>query len=66
VHSLKTGRPAETYGWTIDPDVQRQFQEIRKIVTETRATDQMLFDALAPKYGDTYMFYSMFNLCGLK
>ncbi len=66
VQSLKTGTPAEVQGWTIDPDVQRQFREIRRIVTETRATDRMLFDTLAPRYGDTYMFYSMFNLCGLK
>jgi hypothetical protein len=66
VQSLKTGRPAETYGWTIDPDVQRQFQEIRRIVTESHGNDQMVFDTLAPQYGDTYMFYSMFNLCGLK
>ncbi len=66
VHSLKTGRPAETYGWTIDPEVQRQFQEIRRIVTQSRGSDQTLLDTLAPKYGNTYMFYSMFGLCGLK
>jgi hypothetical protein len=66
VHSLATGTPAETHGWTIDPDVQRQFWEIRRIVTESHGNDQMVFDTLAPKYGDTYMFYSMFNLCGLK
>jgi hypothetical protein len=66
VHSLKTGRPADTYGWTIDPEVQRQFQKIRRIVTQSRGNDQMLFETLAPQYGDTYMFYSMFNLCGLK
>jgi hypothetical protein len=66
VESLKTGRPAETCGWTIDPNVQRQFSEIRRIVTETYRNDQVLFNMLAPQYGDTYMFYSMFNLCGLK
>jgi hypothetical protein len=66
VQSLKTGTPAEASGWTIDPDVQRQFGEIRRIVTESRGSDRMLFDTLAPRYGDTYMFYSMFNLCGLK
>jgi hypothetical protein len=66
VQSLKTRTPPETSGWTIDPDVQRQFGEIRRIVTESRGSDQMLFDTLAPRYGDTYMFYSMFSLCGLK
>jgi hypothetical protein len=66
VQSLKTGTPPEAQGWTIDPDVQRQFGEIRRIVTESRGNDQMLFNLLAPRCGDTYMFYSMFNLCGLK
>ncbi len=66
VQSLKAGTPADAPGWTIDPDVQRQFWEIRRIVTESRGNDQMLFATLAPRYGDTYMFYSMFHLCGLK
>ncbi len=66
VQSLKTGTLPETQDWTIDPQVQRQFGEIRRIVTQTRGNDQMLFETLAPQYGDTYMFYSMFNLCGLK
>jgi hypothetical protein len=66
VHSLTTGTPVEAQGWTIDPDVQRQFWEIRRIVTEAHGNDQMVFDTLAPIYGDTYMFYSMFHRCGLK
>jgi len=66
VHSLMTGTPVDAQGWTIDPDVQRQFWEIRRLVTEDRASDQRVFETLASKYGDTYMFYSMFNLCGLK
>jgi len=66
VNSMLTGKPAETQGWTIDPDVQRQFWEIRRIVTETRANDQIVFDTLVPEYGDTYMFYSMFHQCGLR
>jgi hypothetical protein len=66
VESLKTGRTVETCGWTIDPNVQRQFSEIRRLVTESGGNDQVLFGTLAPRYGDTYMFYSMFNLCGLK
>jgi hypothetical protein len=66
VHSLMTGTPAHAPGWTIDPDLQRQFLEIRRIVTESRGNDRMVYDTLVPKYGDTYMFYSMFKLCGLK
>lgn len=66
VQSLMTGTPANTHGWTIDPNLQRQFWEIRNIVTESRGNNQIVYDTLVPTYGDTYMFYSMFNLCGLK
>ena len=27
---------------------------------------QAVFDTLVPKYGDTYMFYSLFNVCGVE
>jgi len=66
VNSMLTGTPVETQGWTIDPDVQRQFWEIRRIVTETGGNDRIIFETLVPKYGDTYMFYSMFHQCGLR
>jgi len=66
VHSLMTGTPVDAQGWTIEPDLQRQFREIRGIATEARGNDRAVFDTLVPKYGDTYMFYSMFDLCGLK
>ncbi len=66
VQSLRTGTPVDAQGWTIDPTLQRQFEEIRSIVTEARGDDRRVFETLAPKYGDSYMFYSMFNLCGLK
>ncbi len=48
------------------PRPASQFAEIRDIVTQARGNDQAAFQILAPKYGDTYMFYSMFNLCGLR
>jgi len=66
VYSLQTGTSADAHGWTIDPDVQRQFWEIRRIVTELHGNDQIVFNTLVPKYGDTYMFYSMFRQCGFR
>ncbi len=66
VQSLRTGTPVDTQGWTLDPDLQRQFQDIRNIVTQSRGDDRLVYEMLVPKYGDTYMFYSMFRLCGLK
>jgi len=66
VESLMTGKPVDAQGWTLDADLQRQFGEIRRVVTESRGNDQAVYETLVPKYGDTYMFYSMFDLCGLK
>ena len=66
VQSLMTGTPANTHGWTVDPDLQHQFWEIRNIVTESCGDSLIVYDTLVPTYEDTYMFYSMFNLCGLK
>lgn len=66
VNALRTGTPVDSQGWTIDPNVQRQFGEIRSIVTDAHGDDRKVFETLAPRYGDSYMFYSMFNLCGLK
>jgi hypothetical protein len=66
VESLRTGAPLDAQGWTIEPALRQQFGEIRGIVTEARGDDRRVFEALVPKYGDSYMFYSMFNLCGLK
>ena len=66
VHSLQTGKPVDAHGWTIDPDLQRQFWEIRRIVTDFHGNDHIVFNALRPKYGDTYVFYSMFRQCGLR
>ncbi len=66
VHALETRTPAEAQGWTIGPDVQSQFREISGVVKNARGNNQAVFDALAPKYGGTYTFYSMFNVCGVR
>jgi hypothetical protein len=66
VHALETRTPPDAQGWTIEPDVQSQFREISGVVKNARGNNQAVFDALAPKYGGTYTFYSMFNVCGAK
>lgn len=66
VHSLETRTPVETYGWPIAPELRQQFREIRGIVTQAKGDYQSVFGPLASKYGDTYTFYSMFNVCGAK
>ncbi|MEN6427731.1 MAG: DUF6057 family protein [Phycisphaerales bacterium] len=66
VHSLETKTPVDPRGWTIPADVQSQFRETADVVKNARGDNQAVFDTLAPKYGDTYTFYSMFNVCGVK
>lgn len=66
VHSLETKSPVKAQGWTIDPALYDQFRQMRGIVTNAQGDHHATFDTLAPKYGDTYTFYSMFNVCGVK
>lgn len=66
VHSLETKAPPDARGWTIEPDVYNQFRETMAIVRNARGNNQAVFDTLAPKYSDTYTFYSLFNTCGLQ
>jgi hypothetical protein len=66
VHALETRTAPQTLGWTIEPEVQTQFRAIADIVKNARGNNQAAFDTLAPRYGDTYTFYSMFNVCGAK
>ena len=66
VHSLETRTPVDAYGWPIAPELRQQFREIRGIVTQAKGDYQSVFGPLASKYGDTYTFYSMFNVCGVK
>lgn len=66
VHALETRTPPDARGWTIEPDVTRQFREITAIVQGAHGGNQAAFDALAPRYGDTYTFFSMFNTCGAR
>ena len=66
VHALETRTPPGVPGWTIEPEVQNRFREISGLVKSTRGSNQAAFDTLAPKFGGTYTFYSMFNVCGVK
>jgi len=66
VHALETRTSPEARGWPIGTDVQAQFREISGVVKNARGNNQAAFDTLAPKYGDTYTFYSMFNVCGAR
>jgi hypothetical protein len=66
VHSLETKALPDTRGWTIDPEVNDRFRQIRTAVQNARGDNQAVFDTLAARYGDTYTFYSLFNVCGVR
>jgi hypothetical protein len=66
VHSLETQTAADPQGWVIAPEVYAQFRDIRGIVKIARGNNQVAYDRLASQYGDSYTFYSMFNVCGVK
>jgi hypothetical protein len=66
VYSLETRTPLNALGWPIDLDLQREFREIRGVVAQAQGDHEAAFNTLVPKYGDSYVFYSMFNVCGGK
>jgi hypothetical protein len=66
VHALETKTAVDPQGWTIGPQVHAQFREVIGVVKNARGNNQAVFDTLAPKHGDSYTFYSMFNVCGAK
>jgi len=66
VYALETKRPVDEQGWVIEPAVHAQFREIAGVVRNARGNTQAVFEPLAKGYGDSYTFYSMFNVCGIK
>lgn len=66
VHSLETKTAADPQGWVIAPDVYAQFRDIMGVVKSARGNNRIVYDKLAPQYGDSYTFYSMLNVCGVK
>jgi len=66
VHALETRTTPNAYGWTLGPDVQNLVREISAVVKNARGNNQAVFDTLAPKFGGTYTFYSLFNTCGVQ
>jgi hypothetical protein len=65
VHSLETRTAVDSQGWTLDPGVLRDARDIRAIVQKSQGDNRAAFEALAGRYGGTYTFYCLFNVCGL-
>ena len=65
LYSLESKTALETFGWTVDSGIRRQFQQARATLARARSSEAA-FATLAPQMGDSYTFYSVFNACGVK
>jgi hypothetical protein len=64
--SSQTRKPIPLQGWTLDPALNEAFQQINTIMRGIQGNKQVGFGLLAPRFGDTYMFYSIFGVAGAK
>jgi hypothetical protein len=65
VRSLETRTAVDSQGWALDPDLLKNARDIGAIVQNSQGDNEAAFKALAGRYGDTYTFYCLFNVCGL-
>jgi hypothetical protein len=66
VHTNQIRQPIDLQGWSIDPAMTDQLREITATWRSLAGNRQAAMAALAPRFGDTYTFYSIFNLSGVK
>lgn len=62
----KTRGQIDLQGWQIDPEVVKQYQAITQRYKEFRTNPQQAVAALAPEFGNSYFFYSIFSLSGVR
>jgi hypothetical protein len=66
VHTNQIRQPLDLQGWSIDPGLTDQLRQITATWTGLGGDRQAAMAALAPQFGNTYTFYSIFNLSGVK
>jgi hypothetical protein len=66
VHTNQIRQPIDLQGWSIDPGLTDQLRQITATWTSVGGNRQAAMAALAPRFGDTYTFYSIFNRSGVK
>jgi hypothetical protein len=62
----KTRGQIDLKGWQIDPEVVKQYQAITQRFKEFRMNRNQAVMALAPEFGNSYFFYSIFNISGIE
>jgi hypothetical protein len=61
----KTRGQIDLQGWTIDPEIETQYKAITQRAKELRMDRRQAAEALAPEFGNSYFFYSMFSISGV-
>ncbi len=62
----KTRGKIDLQGWQIDPEIVNQYRMIGQRFREYRSDRQTARVALAPEFGNSYFYYSMFNQSGVR
>jgi hypothetical protein len=66
IEASQTHKTIDLKGWSIDPSVRDQFERISVSLRGMRGNKQAAASLLAPQFGDTYSYYSAFNVSGAR
>ncbi len=66
IEASQTRKTIDLRGWSIDPSVRDQFERISSALRGMRGNKQAAASLLAPQFGDTYAYYSAFNVSGAR
>ena len=66
LHVNQLRQPVDMQGWPLDPRFTDQLRQITAAWTAAGGNRQAAMAALAPRFGDTYTFYSIFGVSGVK
>jgi hypothetical protein len=66
IEASQTHKTIDLRGWSIDPSVRDQFERISTSLRGMRGNKQAAASLLAPQFGDTYAYYSAFNVSGAR
>ena len=66
IYLSQTRKPIDMQGWTIDPGATDRLEQITTVWKGMRGDRQAAMAVLAPRFGDTYTYYSIFSVSGVK
>jgi hypothetical protein len=66
VHGLLTQTPANHQGWPLDNTIQAAIEDAMAVVQQAGDDSEAAYRQLAPRMGDTYTFYCLFGVCGVR